>query len=614
MNIDDQQAPPCELIIKIGSNESDEISTAIQSVLRKCSINQQNLIYVEPQIQATSYFGSFTPSSRSKSTIQCQSLSCVLLLPTTKHAERADCFKFTELWRFHHKIELLNDNKKIIARQDYYELSQYLPLWSVAKIPCPGPIVVRFNIFTKNFDSMLKFYTSLFQRKPNSSKPGFALFILPSSHHLQYQLSIKYSPSIVPYSISQGAHFKLHLNNLTHFIHLYSSKTFSINSSEYYIYDPDGNLLHLHASKVLPSLATTRKLTTPLNKPFFIHDSGIGDTSDPSHQNLEQAQAINNKTTHPIHVDHDSQSHSSNDSGRWSSVSSNEMNPIRRILNSHLLKKTNIPNNVHHALTDTRSQQRIVAPPVLSSTDQLHQSSLYDSAPHLFDKNTKNNRTYYSINDFRALQSVRPASTYHFGSQKCSQKNPDQYVSFDVDGPPTSSRNFDDHYYPNTKCLNTFLANKRQKPVQPTTAVNVKHLVAQFEQTNQSSNHFRPLSASIIGQNLSKHRSQDRVNRNQNQVVSPSSTRKFSGSKVDRMYVHDRNENASSDDAEDKHNIIDPATSPRINIGITLDSRLRKTPVLDMLRSTTMESITVESPTMKRTSPYRSPSVIAVRF
>ncbi|CAF4118681.1 unnamed protein product, partial [Rotaria sp. Silwood2] len=74
---------PCELILKIGSNECDEISTAISSLLRTCSISEQSFFVVERQIQPTTYYGSFTSQSSSPSTslpIQSQSLSCVLLL------------------------------------------------------------------------------------------------------------------------------------------------------------------------------------------------------------------------------------------------------------------------------------------------------------------------------------------------------------------------------------------------------------------------------------------------------------------------------------------------------------------------------------------------------
>jgi hypothetical protein len=364
---------PCELILKIGSNECDEISTSISSLLRTCSISEQSFFVVERQIHPTTYYGSFTTQSSSSSSIpiQSQSLSCVLLLtddilkqqqlvrplqnsttnknssiilPKSKHF-----FKSTHIWNFHHKIELLDENKQAIARQDYYELSYFLPLWSVSHIPNSRQPIVRFNIFTQHFDTMLTFYTRLFQRKPDSSKPGFVLFILPSSSHIKiiYQFSIKYSPSIQPYTIAQSAYFKFRLNNLDQFLNEYSSKLFTLNKFEYYIYDPDGNLLHLH----LYDLSNIKYSEESNHLKTIIHtnDSGVGDSSDPTTTQLFSLTAPQGyKPFYPIinekqqqqqqptiaNADVDVQSHSSqssHDSGRWSSLSSNEINSVNRI-------------------------------------------------------------------------------------------------------------------------------------------------------------------------------------------------------------------------------------------------------------------------------------------
>jgi hypothetical protein len=364
---------PCELILKIGSNECDEISTSISSLLRTCSISEQSFFVVERQIHPTTYYGSFTTQSSSSSSIpiQSQSLSCVLLLtddilkqqqlvrplqnsttnknssiilPKSKHF-----FKSTHIWNFHHKIELLDENKQAIARQDYYELSYFLPLWSVSHIPNSRQPIVRFNIFTQHFDTMLTFYTRLFQRKPDSSKPGFVLFILPSSPHIKiiYQFSIKYSPSIQPYTIAQSAYFKFRLNNLDQFLNEYSSKLFTLNKFEYYIYDPDGNLLHLH----LYDLSNIKYSEESNHLKTIIHtnDSGVGDSSDPTTTQLFSLTAPQGyKPFYPIinekqqqqqqptiaNADVDVQSHSSqssHDSGRWSSLSSNEINSVNRI-------------------------------------------------------------------------------------------------------------------------------------------------------------------------------------------------------------------------------------------------------------------------------------------
>ena len=362
---------PCELILKIGSNECDEISAAISSLLRTCAISEQSFFVVERQIQPTAYYGSFTNQSSSPASlpIQSQSLSCVLLLtddilkqqqlvrplpisatnkvssiilPKSKYF-----FKSPHIWNFHHKIELLDENKQALARQDYYELSYCLPLWSVSHIPHSRQPIVRFNIFTQRFDTMLTFYTLLFQRKPDSSKPGFVLFILPSSPHIKiiYQFSIKYSPSIEPYTIAQSAYFKFRLSNLDRFINEYSSKIFTLNKFEYYIYDPDGNLLHLHLYDL--SNIQCVESSNQIKVLFHTNDSGVGDSSDPPTSKLFSSTVpkgykpfypINNDKREPqqstvVNGDIDVQSHSSqssHDSGRWSSISSNELNSMNR--------------------------------------------------------------------------------------------------------------------------------------------------------------------------------------------------------------------------------------------------------------------------------------------
>jgi hypothetical protein len=309
---------PCELILKVGCNEYDEISTAITSLLRSCSIIDQRFFFLERHFQPTTYFGSFTiPSLIPKHPIPCQSISCVIFLTDElfEQQEKKDFFKFIHLWNFHHKIELLNEYKQTLARQDYYELSHLLPLWSISNIPYNKQIIIRFNIFTKNFDLMLKFYQNLFQRKPDSSKLGFVLFNLSTSINKKYlyQFTIKYSLSIQSYTISQSAYFKFRLNNLNNFIQEYTRKLFTINKFEYYIYDPDGNLLHLYLNNI--------KEYITLKPLIHTNDSGFCDSSDPSIQ-------LFNSNISKIYFD--DQSYSSNDSGQYSSISSNELYTIKQ--------------------------------------------------------------------------------------------------------------------------------------------------------------------------------------------------------------------------------------------------------------------------------------------
>ena len=67
-------------------------------------------------------------------------------------------------------------------------------------------------------------------------------------------------------------------------------------------------------------------------------------------------------------------------------------------------------------------------------------------------------------------------------------------------------------------------------------------------------------------------------------------------------------------DSQKQHNTMDEMRSPRINIGITLDSRLRKTPVFDLLRSTTMESSTLEPQRLNRINSFKHSFIPIARF
>ena len=248
MSTSDSSAP-CELILKVGANEWEQISTVVTNLLRACSMPEENFVSVEHQIQPTTYFGTFTSqSSLARVPVPCQALSCVLFPIDSASKAKSRCFDSLDFWRFHHKIELFNEQQHVIGRQDYYELSDQLPLWSVCHIPKNRRRCVRLNIFTGQFESMSTFYTRLFQRSPSSRKPGFVLFSFPSKNQLHYQLSIKSSPSMHSYSISHGAQLKFRLSHFTHLLREYSRKLFTLNPSECYIYDPDGNLLHLHLS------------------------------------------------------------------------------------------------------------------------------------------------------------------------------------------------------------------------------------------------------------------------------------------------------------------------------------------------------------------------------
>ena len=526
----------CELVVKIGSNEYEEISNALNSLLRSCTIAREKFLFVERQIHPTSYFGSFTNSSSiCQIPIQCQSLSCLIFLPDEffHQHEKKDFFKSIHLWKFHHKIELVNEYQQIIARQDYYELSQYLPLWSIAHIPLNKQIIVRFNIFTKNFQSMLKFYQDLFQQKPDCSKSGFVLFHITSKKNCRmvYQFSLKSSSSIQSYIISQNAHLKIRLHHLNDFLHRYSSKLFTINQFEHYIYDPDGNLLHLCLHDYTSQLKTTSKTS--------INDSGFGDSS-PSDRSIPFFHPQFSRIISPI----DNQSYSSNDSGQCTSISSNDFHLFKSRV-PHISVRSAKQSEVNNRLKQQekageRRRRRTSSCQwkiwifrfLLALFLMSPKRSLYESEPRLSHSITPRNRFYSSMNNIRKkIDPIRPCSSIHFQTleSKTVVDDEESEVSYEVDSPRSSN-----------SYLQRFLSQKQQP--------NVRQLITQFENS-----HLRPKSAPLVDflPRLTSH-------------------------PIDMI---------TADDNDD-----DQTTNSRINIGITLDSRLRKTPVFDMLRSTMMES------------------------
>ncbi|CAF0791401.1 unnamed protein product [Adineta steineri] len=572
---------PCELILKIGCNEIDEISSAITSLLRSCSITDQTFLFFEHQLHPTTYFGSFTNQIlRSKLPIQSQSLSCVIFLSDDifKQQGKKDFFKSIDIWNFHHKIELLDEYRKIIARQDYYELSHSLPLWSISHIPNNRNIIIRFNIFTKNFDIMVNFYKHLFQRNPDSSKSGFVLFNLSSisiHNKLHYQLSIKYSPSIESYTISQGAYLKFRLNNLNHFIHEYTSKLFTINKSEYYIYDPDGNLLHLYLRNNISS-----NMKECISSKSFIHtnDSGFGDSSDPSIQLLKTSIS----RIYPTNNDIDEQSHSSNDSGQYSSISSNEI----RIVHHNPVPKLNSISvrSATKSEVDCRLKQQQKPVPRIPLKHQQWKSPLYESEPRL--SNIDYNHQYYSsMNNIIKSNKIRPISTNHFQSSI----NDDYDISYEVDSPRFESKILTNQS--SSGYLNAFLLKKQQ---------NVKHLIAQFEKPNTS----RPKSVPANDQ-LPFTSAKQSIH----STIIPMSDKTLQlCSKPLIFECENYNNDILNITDEQINDTFNQIRTPRINIGITLNSRLRKTPVLDMLRSTTMQT----DKSLNRTNSCKQSSSIPI--
>ncbi|CAF0872622.1 unnamed protein product [Didymodactylos carnosus] len=698
---------PCELVLKVGCNESDEISSALTNLLRSCSISENNFFVIECQTQSTSYLGSLTTiitaSSSSNSSvddvqqISSQSLSCVLLITddilkrqqlvsslssissninsNNGKLPKSKYFFKSSIWNFHHKIELLDEYKSTIARQDYYELSKHLPLWSISHVPLSRLPIVRFNIFTQQFDLMVKFYSSLFQHKPESIKPGFVLYILQHSQTKIVQFSIKFSPSIKSYCLSQTSHLKFRLKTLSTQLQTeYSSKLFYLNKYEYCIHDPDGNLLHIH-------LLTNEQTATCVQEPSLrtvkhhqeicTNDSGVGDSESQlnlfssvipqgyhpySQQKLSIGPTLTTKTNSTTPQDQDIHSHSSqssHDSGRWSSISSNELATLRTITTTTANTLTN--RNNFENMSNEYKQQQVNSNKEREKTHDTFGQPTQTSTPLHLSKSTH----------LRPFQEEKRQSQLF--DQTCD-------VSYEVDSPRNSNCDNSRDYVKKENVegyLNAFLQKKNRKHQNTTTlilpkiqqekqhnmndsslrrfsndekqrtnSINVKALIAQFETSRIERSPVRPLSAPLV-QSTTNRKPKSILHRRSITTsidVHKCDTNINSSRKRSKSVTFDCNGNQTDDEDEEENNIEqrinrpsscidfvkqerqipiqfytyhtrDGTRSPKLNIGITLDSRLRKTPVLEMIRSSAMPEEKLCDPELidllKRTSSLR---------
>ena len=179
-------------------------------------------------------------------------------------------------------------------------------------------------------------------------------------------------------------------------------------------------------------------------------------------------------------------------------------------------------------------------------------------------------------------------------------------ISYEVDSPRQSVTEPSSLGY-----LNAFLLKKRQESVR---SRNVQQLIAQFDPPKILPSIRRPLSAPLVDQTSKP--TKGILQRRSNGSITPvpnKSLRKRSKSVTFECYADD--EPTSSTDEENMRYRMDHSRSPRINIGITLDSRLRKTPALEMLRSTTMQpDIFSEPKQINRTSSLRQSFIPIARF
>jgi hypothetical protein len=234
-------------------------------------------------------------------------------------------------------------------------------------------------------------------------------------------------------------------------------------------------------------------------------------------------------------------------------------------------------------------------------------TSVYDSEPRLANLTSATNRCYSSMND---IQMNRSMPNVHVNRRAHRLPSIDDYecdISYEVDSPrhndesSSSSSSSTSSTTTALGYLNAFLKRKQQEQKQMSIRSShpVKQLIEQFDQTNVSPRFLRPLSAPLVDRSSKPTKGilQRRVNSN----IIPAQcklTRKRSKSVTFECYTDDDDARPTistiNDDSIQQR--VDHTTSPRINIGITLDSRLRRTPALDMLRSTTMQSdVLVES-------------------
>jgi hypothetical protein len=238
--------------------------------------------------------------------------------------------------------------------------------------------------------------------------------------------------------------------------------------------------------------------------------------------------------------------------------------------------------------------------------------SLYDSEPRLSNLTSVDNRYYSSMNDVQTKNQIHSFTTNHIKSTNSNHLqsiiNHDCDISYEVDSPRMRTETLSLGY------LNAFLLKKRQQQQeQSNRSSNVQQLIAQFETPNPITIARRPLSAPLIDQTIKPTKGilQRRINGTVTPIPNKSSRKR---SKSVTFECHSDENNTSSTDDDKIKNLIDHTPSPRINIGITLDSRLRKTPVLDMLRSTTMESDLIEPRQLNRTTSLRQPFLPMARF
>ena len=189
-------------------------------------------------------------------------------------------------------------------------------------------------------------------------------------------------------------------------------------------------------------------------------------------------------------------------------------------------------------------------------------------------------------------------------------------ISYEVDSPRQTSTDSASLGY-----LNAFLMKKRQEE-QAARSANVQQLIAQFDHAKPSPMLRRPLSAPLVDPSMKP--TKGILQRRPTSSLTPvanKSPRKRSKSVTFDCHTDEEDDaddgqlTSSTDDDRIRQQLNYHRRSPRINIGITLDSRLRKTPALEMLRSTMMEpALAIQPIHIDRSSSLRQPALPVARF
>ncbi|XP_033752392.1 protein FAM124A-like [Pecten maximus] len=163
---------------------------------------------------------------------------------TMSAANVQKCLK-TKPWKFHHKVELHSKwtPERAVAAQEFYELADDMPLWSVCPVHC-GNEHFRILLHVQNFQKMMEFYRCVTDMEIESSKPGFCIFQLYTQPGLDIQLALKQSKNIRPYPVHNAClTFQVkHIDPIKTFL---DCDVIETRDRTFLVQDPDGNYVIL---------------------------------------------------------------------------------------------------------------------------------------------------------------------------------------------------------------------------------------------------------------------------------------------------------------------------------------------------------------------------------